>query len=276
MQGNLPDKGFAHLRERPTRHQSISNPNSSGTLHEGSRSSVTAKYQLPRLPFTRAVAPLRAGRATLLACLLLWVGTSADASDVDALLRHFASRPGFSAEFRELKRMELLVDPLISTGELYFSPPDLLARHTSQPTPSTLIIQGEELRFGEGGALTRIDLASNPTLRTFVDSFRALLAGDAEALRTDFAINYQSGSDAEGLPGPEEIWEIRLAPLRSPLREQITRIALRGTGLLPRDIFVLEASGDETLTHLGAVNTERTFSPAESNELFHLTDQDTP
>ncbi len=208
--------------------------------------------------------------------ILLGAGTSSDASEVEALLRHFASQPGFSAEFRELKRMEILVDPLISTGALYFSPPDLLARHTFQPSASTLTIHGEELRFGEGSDLIRIDLSSNPGLRTFVDSFRALLAGDVEALRADFAIDYRSDSDAEGLPGREESWEIQLAPLRPPLREQIERIALRGTGLLPREMFVLEAVGDETLTHLSAVNTERSFSPAERKELFHLTDRDTP
>jgi len=219
---------------------------------------------------------LRASPALFLSGLVLWMAAPANGSEVDALLRHFSSRPGFSAEFHELKHMELLIDPLISTGALYFSPPDLLARHTTQPTPSALTIRGEELRFGEGGDLTRIDLASNPGLKIFVDSFRALLAGDAEALRANFALHYQGASDAEGLPGVEEEWEIQLTPLRSPLSEQITRIALRGTGLQPRVIHVLEAGGDETLTHLSAVNTERSFSPVERKKLFRLTDRDIP
>ncbi len=232
---------------------------------------MTARSRFPSLCTRRSADVLLAGSLAILFYLLPGPGGGpAVASEIDVLLRHFASRPGFSAEFREVKRMELLVDPLISTAALYFSPPDLLARHTFPPSPSILTIQGEELRFGEGEELTGIDLASNPTLRTFVGSFRALLAGDAMALRANFSIDYESGSDAAGLPTSEEIWEIRLTPLRSPLREQITRIALRGTGLQPREMHVLESGGDQTLTELSAVNTERSFDSAERIELFRL------
>ena len=74
--------------------------------------------------------------------------------------------------------------PLVSEGKIHFAPPNKLARHQSSPGKASVVVDGKRLRFGDDVGKDDIDLASNPVVAVFVDSFLQVLAGDADALQS--------------------------------------------------------------------------------------------
>jgi len=213
---------------------------------------------------------LAAGLAALVAAAGAPLSAGAEVSqgeeprfDLESLFAELASMPGLEARFREEKRIALLREPLVSHGVLYFAPPDRMLRRVREPVESTLLLRGGELSIGSARGIRTIDLATNPVLRTFVDPFRLLLAGDIEALRTSYRVRLETSGEpaARG-------WEIRLEPLHSPVKDAIAWIGLSGQGRVLFELEVREVSGDVTTTRFSAVDTERHFSDRELEELF--------
>jgi hypothetical protein len=186
--------------------------------------------------------------------------------DLESLLAQFAAMPGLTARFREEKRIALLREPLVSHGVLYFAPPDRLLRRVRKPVESSLLLHGGTLSLGSARGTRTIDLGSNPLVRSFVDSFRLLLAGDLEALRASYRVRFQA---AEAAGGPTQRgWEVRLEPLLPAVQQAIAWIRLSGRGRLLSELEVREVGGDVTLTRFSAVDPERHFSDLELEKLF--------
>src|SRR5262245_65010031 len=81
-------------------------------------------------------------------------------SELESLLQHFSTMTGFSARFREERRLALLQEPLVSSGTVYFAPPGRLVRRGEEPLASTLPVQGSEITFG------RADEVHSPEIGT--------------------------------------------------------------------------------------------------------------
>src|SRR5204862_813059 len=88
-----------------------------------------------------------------------------------ALLARFAKAPGIYARFREEKHLTMLQQPLITEGTIHFAPPARLARHTTKPLVSSLLIADDKVQFGGAEGAESMDLGTNPVARVFVDSF---------------------------------------------------------------------------------------------------------
>ena len=220
-----------------------------------------------RVPAARTLALLGA----LLAALVGAPGEAAPSAqddpplELESLAAEFAAMPGLSARFREEKHLALLQEPLVSRGVLYFARPRRLVRHMHEPVASTLLVQGEQIAFSGAHGIRTLDLAESPTLLALVDSIRLLLAGDVEALRESFRVEFESAGDSD-----ERAWEIRLEPLPPPVREVIASIAIAGRGRTPLELRVVETGGDETLTRFSEVDTDRRFSDDELAEFFRV------
>ncbi len=184
------------------------------------------------------------------------------ASGLDARLAAFARIPGLSAEFREEKTIALLREPVVSTGTLYFAPPSRLARHVLAPTPSSLVLDGDTLRFGDARGETSLDLGATPAARALVDAFRSVLAGDRATLLRDFDARYEpEGGDA---------WRTELVPRSASARRLVTRVILAAEGVIVRTLEVREASGDVSRTTFTQVDVRRRFTRAELRRLFRV------
>lgn len=170
--------------------------------------------------------------------------------------------PGLFAEFREEKRITLLREPLVSQGSIYFAPPDRLARLTHSPAPSAILLIGDRIAYEDRGERGSIDIDSHPMIRGMSDIFRALLAGDGDALRTVFEV--------QSLPRDGEGWEITLRPRHAPMRDSISAIRVQGTDAHLTELHIAERSGDETTMEFSAVDTERRFSADEVAKIFGL------
>lgn len=184
---------------------------------------------------------------------------------LDALLRRFAAVPGLSARFREEKRVQLLAAPLVSEGTLDYAPPSRLVRHTTSPAPATVLIEGSQLRFGDGRGAQSIDMNATPLVRQFVDSFLALVAGDRAALDRSYDMDFRV-PDAQR----PDAWELTLRPRVAAIQRVFRDIRLQGNGVVLAAMTLRETSGDETATTFTAVDAARRYTADEALRVFRI------
>lgn len=206
--------------------------------------------RVPRRPPATVVAPVAPPPAAPLT--------------LDALLRRFAAMPGLSARFREEKRVALLAAPLVSEGTIHYAPPGRLARHTTSPSPATVLIDGAQLRFFDGRQTTAIDMNATPVVRQFVDSFLALVAGDGTALARGYAMELAVD------PARPEAWTLTLRPRVAAVQRVFRDIVLRGTGVALASMVMRETSGDETSTTFREVDAGHRYSAEEVARVFRI------
>jgi len=210
---------------------------------------------LALLPLAATAAPAPAAKPAL-------AGKSP--ADIDALLAGLAKAPGLYAHFREEKHITLLQAPLVSEGSIYFTPPARFARHSEKPIKSVMIIDGNQLQFGNADGQESVNLGANPVARLFADSFVMLLSGDRVGLERMFKMRLSPAAK----PGGD--WTLVLTPRVAPMDKMITALELRGRGLILNELIVREASGDWTRTSFTAVDLNRRYSAAEQAKFFQL------
>lgn len=170
--------------------------------------------------------------------------------------------PGLFARYREEKKMALLVAPLRSEGTLHFVPPGRLARHQTAPSQASVVVAEGSLKFGDAHGKRAIDLAHNPVVWLFVDTFARVLAGDEAALASMYRIAFN--------PGPGRQWQLELRPKDARMARVIESIELRGTELVLEQMTIAEVGGDRTVTVFHDVDTRRTYSNEERARLFRV------
>ena len=178
---------------------------------------------------------------------------------LEALMHRMATTTGVRAEFREEKILALLESPLVSEGTLYFVPPSRMARITTRPGASALVIDGGRMSYTDEAGASDLDLAGNRVARSMVENFVVLFGGDLPALRERYHVEFGS----QGLR-----WRMRLMPKAAPLSQFIASVELRGEGPALEKMTVREADGDRTLTHFLRVETDTRFTPEEIARLF--------
>lgn len=174
-------------------------------------------------------------------------------------MRGMASTPGVVARFREVKELGMLSVPLEARGTLYFVPPDRLARVTTEPAPTRLVIDGDRFAYRDEAGGEAADISSNPLAREFVRSFIVLFNGDLEALRE----RYRADFSVE-----ERRWTLRLVPRRRPLADFVEGITLEGAGRRLERIEMREVDGDRTVTTFEQVQVDRRFEASELERIF--------
>lgn len=190
------------------------------------------------------------------------VASAQTAPTLDELLGRFRAVQGMELRFREEKRIALLRVPAVSEGTLHYARPGRLARRTTRPSPQIVLIDGDSLRMSEGGRVERIDLAAQPVVRSFVDTFSQLLSGDRAALERVYRVVYA--------PGEAGRWTLTLTPRTSPLDRFLREIRFEGDGTALRTMVMTEVSGDVTTTTFSDVDMARRFTEAETTRIFSL------
>jgi hypothetical protein len=182
--------------------------------------------------------------------------------DIDALLAGLAKAPGLYARFREVKHITLLQQPLVSEGSIYFAPPSRFARVTEKPIPSTLIVDGNQLQFGNADGQESMNLGTNPVARLFADAFVMLLSGNRAGLEKIFNMELTPKAGGE--------WALVLTPRVAPMDKMIKKMELHGRGLNLDELDVHETSGDWTETRFSNVDLKRHYTAAELARIFKL------
>lgn len=157
---------------------------------------------------------------------------------VDELMEALANNTQGAATFTEMKYLGILDQPVESSGELLFVPPDRLEKLTLKPQVEALILKGEVLTV-EGPLHNReLSLKDYPEVAGMIESIRATLAGDRKALERLYRLD---------LEGNSVRWTLVLTPLDTRLDRLIDRVRLEGTGGQLRKVEIWQTDGDHSV-----------------------------
>ena len=184
-------------------------------------------------------------------------------TSIEDLMRLFARSGGVQARFHEIRYVSLLTAPLESEGMLYFAAPDLLARHTTRPGRSSVVVRGSHVVLRDETGVQDLPVGSSELAPALIDHLAGLLRGDLEALRARHTIRF----DLHG-----QGWELRLEPRSRVVRSVIDSIRIEGRGDELVAMEVVETNGDRTVTSFSEVQRGRTFTPSEIERFFSVED----
>jgi hypothetical protein len=111
------------------------------------------------------------------------------------------------------------------------------------PRPEYLVLAGGVLTVERRGHRHVLDMHRYPQIQPFVESIRATLAGDREALERVFRVEFT---------GSVERWDLILVPLDRQLAKVITQVEIDGSRDQLRRIEIRQADGDRSLMTLRA------------------------
>ncbi len=187
--------------------------------------------------------------------------TNSDAPrTVDDLMARLRTMPGLFARFEERKTIALLAAPLVNHGHVRFHPPGLLRRTIEKPSPSSVLLRENDIWLDERGKTEHIDLQAHPAARSFVGSFRALLAGDRAALDSHFVLSLEVDEEA--------VWTLDLTPRTEGMKKIVTKMSIRGKGDALHQLRIEEATGDVSDTRFFDVDTRHTHSAEDVERYF--------
>jgi hypothetical protein len=156
--------------------------------------------------------------------------------------------------FAEARFMQVLDRPLVVSGELAWLGGDRLQRRVDHPQQETATIaDGEVTQQRAGKSPRHFSLARAPQLQVLLDSFVALLSGDAGRLRQAFEIRL-SGD-------PAGTWTLTLLPRDVKVVKTVASIAIDGVGKQTHCMRMQEADGDLAVDLLGPLATTMPAQP---------------
>lgn len=182
----------------------------------------------------------RAWLASTLASCLLAAGAPAAAAgfDLDALMALLAQRKSGEARFTEERTVSGFDSPLRASGTLSFQAPNRFARHTLEPRPESMEVDGNQVLLKRGGRTRQMTLDAAPEMAGLVEAVRGTLSGNGALLQRHFSTTV-SGSAAQ--------WTLTLQPRETALARQVRQVQIVGTGADLRTVEVNMAGGDRSL-----------------------------
>lgn len=184
------------------------------------------------------MTPTRSSLLTLTLLILSGIATTCHAAwDLDQLMRNLAQTRTGHASFVETKSIAMLEQPIVSSGELFYTAPDRLEKRTLKPKPETMVVDGDSLLIERGRQKYHLQLPDYPELAAFIDSVRGTLAGDRKALERIYQL---------GLEGSAQSWTLQLVPLNTKMKQVVTRIRIAGVNDEVRSIDIAQADGDSS------------------------------
>jgi len=141
------------------------------------------------------------------------------------------------AGFVETHHSGLLTKPVETKGELIFTAPSKLEKIVSAPFEERYLVDGDTLTVERRakGIKKTVPLDEYPSLRAFVEAFRAVLAGDLKTLQRFYDVR---------LDGVQSGWVLTLAPRDPAMRERITSITLSGSDAAITSFDIRQSNGD--------------------------------
>lgn len=188
--------------------------------------------------------------------------SAADDAKAETLVASFAELEGVEAKFREEKSIALLATPLVNEGTVHFSRPGYFARHTLKPETNSIVIRGDVVESGTKKQKETLKTGQHPVLKSFVQGYMGLLAGDLKSLKKSYKLSYRDGESGA--------WSIKLVPRDARLLSVIKSIEMSGKEKSVSTMTIREATGDVSKTTFSNVKTDRKYSKSERATIFQL------
>lgn len=182
-----------------------------------------------------------------------WVNAAPAEGDVQALIASLARPAPARTAFAEARFMKVLEQPLVVSGELGWLGGDKLERRVDHPTKEvSTIADGEVTQQRDGRKPRSFSLKRAPQLQVLLDSFVALLGGDASRLRQAFDVRHERHADG---------WTLTLTPRDARVAKTIASIEIDGRDKEPRCMRMQEADGDLAVDLLGVLADRMPAAP---------------
>ncbi|MFC1602104.1 LolA-related protein [Pseudomonadota bacterium] len=172
--------------------------------------------------------------------LLLTVAVQASAEEWNRmeLMMLLATPQGSEQHYTETKELAFLETSVVSQGRLVFTPPDQLLKQVEKPDVSRYEITGDTMTISHPGEANQVvNIDTHPLLRTFIDTLRAILAGDLKSLEHHYSLK---------LTGTRSAWQLHLSPLDSQLATLVESLIINGQGKQINQMITQEQGGDRT------------------------------
>jgi len=200
--------------------------------------------------------------------LSLPVSLCAEESPSDFLVRFGDALKGVRAvfsEFTQERQMEMLAEPLVSSGAIMFSQPGKVRWETSAPYQSILISNGDDVVQFESinGQWRRIKIAYAAAMKNVMESLTMTWSGRLGDQQKEYTFSLRTDTGTV----------LTMTPRSSDVREFILSIEMHFDDNLTgaRKVVLNEPSGDRTIIRF----TDQRINPVLSDRCFDL-DEPTP
>jgi outer membrane lipoprotein-sorting protein len=177
------------------------------------------------------------------------------------LMARFSQSGVVRARVEETRTLALLSEPIETEGVVYFAPPSRLARYTTRPGKSRVVVNGTRVAFSDETGHRTMDLEGSEVAQTLIGNLMFLLRGDAAALRERYVIAFRTARAG---------WELDLEPRSRAVRALIERTVFRGEGSSVSSMETIETNGDHSIARFLDVETGVEIAPAELDRIFSL------
>lgn len=164
--------------------------------------------------------------------------SSADAAVLAQLLQARSAVTETSARFEQAVTSDLLTEPLLSSGSLHYTAPDVLFLDISAPVSLHIEARATDVRIARGGKLHLIRPADYPDVAGYLQGIRAFLSGDEALLKKHYQVN---------VTGELPLWSLSLRPLQN---SAISTVAFVGSGVDISRISIEKVSGDTVVLRI--------------------------
>jgi outer membrane lipoprotein-sorting protein len=187
-------------------------------------------------------------------------------TELVALMERFAGSGGVRTRFRESRHLAILTDPIETAGVLYFAPPDRLARHTTWPGRSSVVVEAGRVSLGDETGQRVFDFNTSEVARALVGNLMIVFRGDLESLKARYSISF----DSDG-----ENWTLDLEPRSRALRGIIDRIRFSGRNRELSAMETRESNGDRTVMRFSELEIGLSWARGDLERIFSLDPPDT-
>lgn len=189
---------------------------------------------------------------------MVWANASASepatASSTQTLIAGLGQPAPAHTAFAEARFLQVLERPLVVSGELAWLGGDKLQRRVDHPQQETATIaDGEVTQQRAGKSPRHFSLKRAPQLQVLLDSFVALLSGDAARLQQAFEIRH--AGDAAGA------WTLTLVPRDARVAKTVASITIDGYATQSRCMHMQESDGDLAVDLLGPLAAQMPAEP---------------
>lgn len=191
---------------------------------------------------------------------MVWASASASASEPAAassaqtLIAGLGQPAPAHTAFAEARFLQVLERPLVVSGELAWLGGDKLQRRVDHPQQEIATIADGEVTQQRAGKRPRhFSLKRAPQLQVLLDSFVALLSGDAARLQQAFEIRH--AGDAAGA------WTLTLVPRDARVAKTVASITIDGYATQSRCMHMQESDGDLAVDLLGPLAAKMPVEP---------------
>lgn len=183
-------------------------------------------------------------------------------ADIAALIAQLKLPVPADTPYAETRFVHVLRKPLQLRGELHYGGAGVLGKRVDAPyRETTTIANGEVTVQRESKLARRFSLERAPELQALLESFSALLGGDAPALNSHFTL---------ALERRDAAWRLTLTPRSRDLATHLRELIVDGRDSAVRCVSLREADGDASVMRMGTLAEAKLVDPPSANALDAL------